>query len=78
MGSRDREHIEILQLIGQAHYATTNTNHTLPLLELIDFQDITYGVIPKVGFSCRDITLPIHENSVGDVVDVLLQCIEVR
>ena len=77
MGSRGREHVEILQLVAQSYYGTTNTNHAIPLLDLIDFEDVTFGVFPRIGFPCRDLTSSMFMNSVGDIVDVLLQCIEV-
>ncbi|KAL7283813.1 hypothetical protein ACG7TL_003253 [Trametes sanguinea] len=50
VGERGKEHLKILRLIAQGSLAFYSNNHTIPLLDTIDFEDITFGIFPKVGF----------------------------
>ena len=54
-----------------------DNNHAIPLFELIDFEDITFGIFPKIGHGLREAYKLWAKNSVGDVVEMVLQCIEV-
>ena len=77
MGTKGREHVDILKLISMKHYSTIDNNHAIPLFELIDFEDITFGIFPKIGHGLREAYKLWAKNSVGDVVEMVLQCIEV-
>ena len=43
----------------------------------IAFGDVVFGVFPKVGYSVRGAYGYWAENSVGDVLDMILQTLEV-
>lgn len=55
-------------------------NHVLPMVREIHFQDIVCGLFPLTGPSMADAFGPTAyfvKNSVGDVMDMLLQALEV-
>ncbi|KAJ2993481.1 hypothetical protein NUW54_g7712 [Trametes sanguinea] len=76
IGKVGRRHIDILKIAGRGPYSLVTWNHTIPLLDLIDFEDITFGVFPKVGDTLVAAYDGWAENSLGDVLDMILQCLE--
>ncbi|KAI0766325.1 hypothetical protein BD413DRAFT_615127 [Trametes elegans] len=76
IGEKGRETIELLQTISRGPYSLVTWNHAIPLLELIDFEDITFGVFPRVGSRLVEAYGIWAENSVGDIVDMIMQCLE--
>nr|VWO99831.1 N/A [Ganoderma boninense] len=76
IGEEGREHVKLLEDFARGSYAIISSNHTLPLLELIELEDITFGVFPKVGRSCSELYNAWAESSVGDVLDMIAQCLE--
>ncbi|CDO75226.1 hypothetical protein BN946_scf184895.g6 [Trametes cinnabarina] len=76
VGQRGRDHIHILRHIARGAHAFYNSNHTIPLFETVDFEDITFGIFPKVGFGLVDAYGGWAQNSVGDIIDMLRQCLE--
>ncbi|KAI0636467.1 hypothetical protein C8Q77DRAFT_1070893 [Trametes polyzona] len=76
IGDEGREHVEILKLIARGPCSLVATNHTIPLLELIDFEDITFGVFPKIGAAVAQCYGAWPENSVADILDMVMQCLE--
>ncbi len=77
VGSHGRSHVEILKLLSRNHYSVIDRNHAIPVLEFLDYQDVTFGIVPKIGFSMFGAYGLWAENSVGDLVDMIMQCIEV-
>ncbi|KAI0707962.1 hypothetical protein C8Q76DRAFT_628598, partial [Earliella scabrosa] len=57
-------------------YALLSMNHALPLLELIVLEDITFGVFPKAAWSVNFAYNFWAEASVGDILNILTQCLE--
>ncbi|KAI9069070.1 hypothetical protein FKP32DRAFT_91347 [Trametes sanguinea] len=76
VGERGKSHVHILQTIAQGSLAFYSSNHTIPLFDTIHFEDITFGIFPKVGFRVADAYGSWAQNSVGDVIDMLRQCLE--
>ncbi|KAI0636468.1 kinase-like domain-containing protein [Trametes polyzona] len=76
IGNEGREHINILKLVSRGAYSLVTHNHAVPLLDLIDFVDITFGVFPKIGADMADAYCGWAENSVGDILDMIMQCLE--
>ena len=52
-------------------------NHALPLLDLIELDDIVFGVFPKVGASVDLAYNRWAKPCVADVLDIIVQCLEV-
>ncbi|OJT14091.1 hypothetical protein TRAPUB_9367 [Trametes pubescens] len=76
IGESGREHVDILKDLARGPFSLVTYNHAIPLLELLHFEDITFGVFPKIGGDLRDTYGFWAENSVGDILDMLLQCLE--
>ena len=47
------------------------------MLSEFQFEDIIFGLFPKVGGSLSDADDPWQQNSVGDVIDMMMQALEV-
>ncbi|PIL28181.1 hypothetical protein GSI_09718 [Ganoderma sinense ZZ0214-1] len=76
IGEEGREHVDLLKTLARGTYSLISANHTLPLLELIELDDITFGVFPKVAFSCSELYHGWAESSVGDILEMIAQCLE--
>ncbi|PIL28177.1 hypothetical protein GSI_09714 [Ganoderma sinense ZZ0214-1] len=76
IGQEGKEHVELLQEFGRGAYGIISSNHTLPLLDLIELEDITFGVFPKVGRPYSDLYNAWAQSSVGDILDMIAQCLE--
>ncbi|TFK89446.1 hypothetical protein K466DRAFT_597791 [Polyporus arcularius HHB13444] len=78
VGSHGKSHVEILKLLSRRHYSVVDRNHAIPLFELIKYDNITFGIFPKIGFSVFVAYGPMSwaKNSVGDIVDMFMQCVE--
>ena len=58
--------------------ALLSNNHCLPLIKEFAFEDIIFGVSPKIGGLFEEAWRSWPQNSVGDVLDMLLQILEVN
>ncbi|CDO75225.1 hypothetical protein BN946_scf184895.g5 [Trametes cinnabarina] len=76
VGHRGSDHADILRTIARGCLAFYSNNHTIPLLDTVEFEDITFGIFPKVGFRVEEAYGYWAKNSVGDIVDMLRQCLE--
>lgn len=75
-GPEGLDHLEVLQYMSRGATSQATPNHAVPLFELLELEDITFGVFPRIG---RTMALAYGfraENSVGDVIDMVLQCLE--
>lgn len=54
IGESGREHVDILNDLARGPFSLVTYNHVIPLLELLHFEDITFGVFPKIGGDVRD------------------------
>ena len=71
------EHLKILRKIAIGPSSLLSTNHVLPLLAEFQFHDILFGIFPKVGGTMEEAFRCWAKVSVGDVMDMLLQALEV-
>ena len=71
------EHLRILRKIGTGPNAFLSNNHVLPMLSEFHFHDVVIGIFPKVGWMLEDAYHWWAKNSVGDVVNMLMQALEV-
>ncbi|KAM5532920.1 hypothetical protein V8D89_013386 [Ganoderma adspersum] len=76
VGEEGREHVELLKAFTTGPYGLISSNHILPLLDLIELEDITFAVYPKVGGSCSELYNAWAKSSVGDILDMIAQCLE--
>lgn len=76
-GSEGHNHLEVLKYMARGATSQATPNHAVPLFELLELEDITFGVFPRIGCSMAYAYRFGTENSVGDVIDMVLQCLEV-
>ncbi|KAI0672675.1 kinase-like domain-containing protein [Trametes maxima] len=75
-GSEGQTHLEILKYISRGLASQATPNHAVPLLDVFQLEDVVVGVFPKVGRSLFYMYHPRYHNSVGDIVDMIMQCLE--
>ncbi|KAI0766331.1 hypothetical protein BD413DRAFT_570085 [Trametes elegans] len=54
MGERDREHIEILKVISMGTCAFYNDNHTVPLVEFVHYNNLTFCSFRRLASGLRN------------------------
>lgn len=77
MGDQGRQHIEILRKLARGTRSLLTDNHVVPLWREVAYEDMTFIVSPYVGHSMDDCYGAWAKNSVGDIVDMILQALEV-
>ena len=68
----------ILKRLAADVESLRSDNHVLPMLEEFAFQDIVFGIFPRIAVSLDRSVCSWPKNSVEDVVDMLMQALEVR
>ena len=77
IGKEGHNHLKILRTIATGEKILFSNNHALPMFAEFQFEDIIFGIFPKVG---GEITYAYDHwamNSVGDIIDMLMQMLEV-
>ena len=81
VGGDGHECLAALRRLTAAPLTIFSDNGVLPMLREIQFYDITLGIFPYAGLSMSDVfgpsVLDLAKNSVGDLMDLLLQALEV-
>jgi hypothetical protein len=77
IGNEGHDHLKILRTIATGENSLLSTNHTLPMFREIQFEDIIFGIFPKVGAEMSKAFGSWPNNSVGDIIDMLMQMLEV-
>ena len=75
IGNEGHDHLKIIRTIATGEKSLLSTNHTLPMIMEFQFEDI--GIFPMVGGEMRYAIGKWPKNSVGDIVDMLMQMLEV-
>ncbi len=82
MNDQGRTHLNILRRIATSPSALFFENFTLPMLHEVHFEDVVFGVFPLVGPNIEDAHYDSpfrpNENSVGDLLNMYLQALQVR
>ena len=76
MGREGRRHLEILRKLALGTTSVLTDNHVIPLWKEVDYEDITFIVSPYVAHSMLDCYGLWAQNSVGVIVDMILQALE--
>ncbi|KAF9560874.1 hypothetical protein CPC08DRAFT_689508 [Agrocybe pediades] len=71
-----KEHLDILRKLTTGMNSLWVPNHTLPMFAEIHLEDIVFGVFPKVGYGAENAYDMWAKNSVGDVLEMLMQMLE--
>ncbi|KAL1686152.1 hypothetical protein GGG16DRAFT_64832 [Schizophyllum commune] len=71
-----REQLRIWRKLATAPHALISENHTLPFLQEFAFEHITFAVFPYVAQPMDRIYGGWAKNSVGDILDAVMQALE--
>ena len=77
IGNEGHDHLKILRTIATGENSLFSNNHTLPMFAEFQFEDIIFGIFPKVGGMMLDAYDDWAKNSVGDIIEMLMQMLEV-
>jgi hypothetical protein len=77
IGTGGRDHLKILKRIATGESSLLSNNHTLAMFAEFQFEDIIFGVFPKVGQGFQNAYDSWTKNSVGDIIEMLMQMLEV-
>jgi hypothetical protein len=77
IGKEGHDHLKILRSIATGEKSLFSNNHTLPMFAELQFEDIIFGIFPKVGGEVREAYGFWAKNSVGDIIEMLMQMLEV-
>ncbi|KAF8815006.1 hypothetical protein BYT27DRAFT_7249494 [Phlegmacium glaucopus] len=76
LGNEGHEHLQILRRIATSKDSLLSTIHALPMLAEFHREDITFGIFPKVGGAVWQAYDYWAQNSVGDVLEMIMQMLE--
>ncbi|KAH9924383.1 uncharacterized protein B0H18DRAFT_877932 [Fomitopsis serialis] len=76
MGEEGKRHLEILRKLARGTRSLFMDNHVVPLWQEVQFEDIVFTVSPFVAHSMAECYGQWAKNSVGDIIDMILQALE--
>jgi hypothetical protein len=74
-GGQGDNHRRILKRIACGQEVLLQDNHVLPLLYELVYQDITFGIFPRVSVCMERSICSWPKNSVGDVLDMIMRAL---
>lgn len=77
VGEQGQQHLDVLRYLARGPLSLYSHNHSLPLLQEIHVDDMTFGVFPCAGGALEDAYRFWAKNSVGDLADMILQMLSV-
>ena len=78
IGTEGSDHVELLTAITRDSLSLLHSCHALPLIDIIQLEDITLGVFPKAAGSVNWAYGFWAKPSVDDILDIIAQCLDVR
>ena len=78
VGSEGHSHLKILRKIATEENSILSNNHTLPMVAELQFEDIIFCLFPKTASVVEEAYDYWAKNSVGDVIEMIMQMLEVR
>jgi hypothetical protein len=77
IGNEGHDHLKILRTIATGENSLLSNNHALPMFMEFQFEDIVFGIFPLAGAELTYLFRYWPNNSVGDIIDMLMQMLEV-
>ena len=78
VGEEGKEHMRILRRIARGNTGLFVENHTAPFWGEVQIGDLGFALTPFIGFNLRHCYGAWAKNSVGDIVDMITQALEVH
>ena len=79
IGNEGHDHLKIHRTIAAGENSLFSNNHALPIFAEFQFEDIIFGIFPEVGGDGGE-TVEAYgdwaKNSVGDIIEMLMQMLE--
>jgi hypothetical protein len=76
-GGQGSNHLKILRMVAAGVDSFMSDNHVLPMIQEFRYQDIVFGIFPKIAASMDRSVSSWPKNSVEDVLDMFMQALEV-
>ncbi|KAH9920663.1 kinase-like domain-containing protein [Fomitopsis serialis] len=76
IGNEGKKHVEILRKLARGTISLMTNNHVVPLWKEVQLHDIIFVISPYVGYSMDQCYGRWANNSVGDIVDMIIQALE--
>jgi len=76
IGNEGRQHLGILRKLARGTTCLLTENHVVPLWGEAQLEDIVFVISPYVGHSMDECYGGWPKNSVGDIVDMIIQALE--
>ncbi|KAF8056910.1 kinase-like domain-containing protein [Lyophyllum atratum] len=76
IGNEGHDHLKIIRRLGTGKHSLYSNNHALPMFSEFQFEDIIFGLFPRVGSTMEESIDGWAKNSVGDIVDMIMQMLE--
>jgi hypothetical protein len=71
------DHLRILRRLATGPQSMLVKNHIIPLLQELSYQDMIFGVFPRMAVSMDRSVCSWPKNSVEDILDMICQALEV-
>ncbi|KAH9900805.1 hypothetical protein C8Q73DRAFT_675845 [Cubamyces lactineus] len=76
IGDGGQNHLNALRKLACGADSLLVDNHTIPLWREVHFEDMVFGVFPFIGETLENCYAPWIKNSVGDIIDMILQALQ--
>ncbi|KAI0721080.1 kinase-like domain-containing protein [Cerioporus squamosus] len=76
MHDEGKQHMQILRKIARGDISLLTENHAVPLWGQFEIEDIKFAIFPFIGHSMGLCYGAWAKNSVGDIVDMVMQALE--
>ena len=77
IGNEGKHHLDILRKLARGSKNLLTENHVVPLWNEAFFDDIIFTISPYIGYNMDECYGFWANNSVGDIVDMIVQALEV-
>lgn len=77
VGEDGKTQLQILRKVARGDISLFSDNHVAPLWGEVAIGDLSFAVFPSIGYKLRHCYGAWAKNSVGDIVDMIMQTLEV-
>ena len=77
VGDDGKAQMQILRKIARGNISLFSENHVAPLWREVSIGDLTFALFPFIGYNLENCYGLWARNSVGDIIDMIMQALEV-